>query len=574
MKQIFKYLNTCKKETILTPIFVLLEVIFEILIPILMGKMIDDGIKLGDITLVYRYGALMIVFAFLSLVFGVLATKTASTAASQLARNLRKAQYEKIQTYSFENIDHFQTSSLITRMTMDVNMVQQAFQMNIRIAFRAPMLLVFSIVSAAFVGGKIALVFVTIIPILGFGLWFIMSRAHKHFMKMFKKVDNLNLKVQEDLAGIRTIKSYVREEYENKEFEEISRDVSENSKRAEKWIIFNNPLMQFSIAVCFVLISWFGAKAMVNNTLTDGAFSNIIIYVMQVLVSLMMLSQVFLMLVISRASVERITEVLNEVPSIKESKNPIKEIKSGAFEFINVDFKYNSNDEKDILKNINFSIPSGAFVGIFGGTGTGKTSLVQLISRLYDVSDGKVLVDGNDVRDYDLNVLRENVVTVLQKNVLFSGTIRDNIKWGKEDATDEEIIDALKKSQAYEFVSQMHDGLDTWIDQGGVNVSGGQRQRLCIARALISNPKILILDDSTSAVDTKTDALIRDSLKNESPLMTKVVVSQRLSSIEDADYIIILDENGINAIGNHETLFKENQIYHDVYITQKRGKEE
>lgn len=566
MTKLLKYLNTCKIKAILTPIFVLLEVLMEIFIPICMGKLIDDGIKKGNNTeVIIKYGVYMIILAIFALIFGVIATRLAAIVSNELGRNIRNAEYKKIQTYSFENIDKFQTSSLITRMTMDVQMIQQAFQMNIRISFRAPAMLLFSIISAAVIGGKMALIFVTIIPILGFGLYFIMSHAHKYFMQMFKKVDKLNLTVQEDLSGIRTIKSYVREDYEVNRFKEASDDIKDNSIKAEKWITFNNPLMQLSICLCFILISWFGSKNMVYHGFTEGQFTNIITYVMQVLMSLMMLSQVFLMLVISKASVNRISEVLNEQTTLEDPVNPLTEVKDSSFEFKNVSFKYT---DKDILKNFNLKIPQGSFVGIFGATGTGKSTLVQLLPRLYDVTEGEVLVGGENVKNYSLNTLRKEVIMALQKNVLFSGTIRDNIKWGKEDATDEEIIEALKKSQSYEFVSKMPEFLDTWIEQGGVNVSGGQRQRLSIARSIIGSPKILILDDSTSAVDTKTESLIKESLQSL-PNMTKIIISQRLTSIKEADYIIILDNNGINGIGTHEELYSNNKIYKEVFDMQQ-----
>ena len=571
MFKLLKYLKTCKFETVMTPIFVLFEVACEILIPICMGKLIDDGVKANQMDVVYMYSAVMVGLAVFALFFGVMASRFAAILSNQLGRNIRKAQYEKIQAYSFENIDHFQTSSLITRMTLDTSMVQNAVQMNIRIAFRAPAMILFSIISAAIIGGNLALIFVGVAPLIAFGLWFIMRGAYKYFMQMFGKMDKLNLKVQESLTGIRTVKSYVREEYEIAEFDAVTTEVSENAKKAEKWVIFNNPIMQFCICICFVLISWFGSYKMVFEGFTEGQFANIITYVMQVMMSLMLLSQVFLFMVISKASVKRIREVLEEVPTLNEIANPITKVPDGSFEFRRVVFSY--DNQKDILSDISFKAKSGSFVGIFGGTGTGKSSLIQLISRLYDVRGGEVLVGGVNVKDYKLNTLRKSVVTVLQKNVLFSGTIRDNMKWGNEHASEEEIISALKTAQAYDFVSKMPNGLDAWIEQGGVNVSGGQRQRLCIARALILQPKILIMDDSTSAVDTKTDALIRKSLKDETPKMTKVVISQRLSSIEEADQIIILDSKGINAIGNHKLLYETNEIYRTVYDVQQKGSE-
>lgn len=572
MKKLAKYLLKTKKEIILTPLFVIIEVVMEILIPVFMSKLIDDGIKTGNQGLVLQNGAIMVVLAIFALISGLLATKFASIAANRFGETLRLEQYKKIQDYSFENIDKFQTSSLVTRMTMDVSMIQQAFQMNIRIAFRAPAMLLFSIISAFIIGGSLALVFVVVVPLLAFGLGLIMTRAHRHFKKMFTKLDRLNLVVQEDLSGIRTIKSFVREDYENQRFKDTNEDLANNSKKAEKWIIFNNPLMQLAIGICFVLISWFGARRMVLDNFTEGQFTNIVTYIMQVLMSLMMLSQVFLFLVISKASVERVNEVLDEEPAIKEIDDPVTSVKDGSFVFQDVSFKYAHSNQKAILNHINLTIPSGSFVGLFGATGTGKSTFVSLLSRLYDATDGNVLVGGINVKSYALDVLRQEVMTVLQKNVLFSGTIRENMQWGLKDATEDQIIEALKKAQAYEFVSKMEKGIDAWVEQGGVNFSGGQRQRLCIARALILKPKILIMDDSTSAVDTKTDLLIRQALKEEAPDMTKIVVSQRLSSIEEADYIVILDNNGINAIGNHLELYSNHPMYQEVYDAQMQGK--
>ncbi len=570
MLKLLKYIKTRKVKTLLIPVFVIFEVIAEVLIPVFIGKLIDS-IKIGETNNIYIYGIIMASLAIIALFFGILASRFTASVSTEFGKNLRKAQYENIQTFSFENIDKFSTSSLITRMTLDVSMIQNSFQMGIRIAFRAPGLLLFSIISSFLVAGKMGLIFVGVVPLLGFGLFIVMRGAHKYFRQMFQKIDNLNLVIQEDLSGIRTIKSYVREDYEIKRFNHAVYDVADNAIKAEKWVIFNNPIMSFSVGLSFALIGWFGSYNMVYHGFTEGQFANIITYVMQILFSLMMLSHVFLFLVISKAAVKRISEVLDEKTTLFEIEDPKSEIKDGSIVFENVSFNYSQTETKMVLNNINLNIPSGSFVGIFGATGTGKTSLVQLIPRLYDVNKGKVLVGGVDVRDYKLNKIREAVMIVLQKNVLFSGTLRDNIKYGKEDATDQQIITALKKAQAYEFVKTWKNGLDSWIEQGGVNVSGGQRQRLCIARALISEPKVLILDDSTSAVDTKTDSLIRTTLKHENPEMTKIVVSQRISSIEDANMIIILDDEGINAIGDHEKLYQENQIYQSVYDAQKKG---
>ncbi|MDY0278725.1 MAG: ABC transporter ATP-binding protein [Acholeplasma sp.] len=581
MRKLFKYFNTVKKELKIIPFLIIIEVIFEILIPVFMSKLIDDGIKATDAlgasapnkSIIIMYGVFMVVSAVIALIFGIMVTKLAAKISTEFANNLRQAQYEKIQEYSFENIDNFKTSSLITRMTMDVNMIQQSANMVIRIALRSPALMLFSIISIAIFAGKLALVFVLVVPILILGFYIIMKTAHKNFVKMFDKIDNLNLTIQEDLTGIRTVKSYVREDYEKKRFDKAVEDVKNVAIRAEKVVIFNNPLMQFSLGISFVLIGWLGSKMFVAGGLTEGQFANTITYINQVLFSLMMISQVFLMIVISRASVDRINEVLDERPYLTECSNPDSVIPDGSFAFQDVSFRYNSANDKYVLNNINLNVPSGSFVGIFGSTGTGKSTLVQLLARLYDTTKGTILVGGKDIKNYQIEALRKEVILVLQKNVLFSGTVRENIKWGKEDATDEEVISALKKAQAYDFVMKMDKKLDTWIEQGGVNVSGGQRQRLTIARALIANPKILILDDSTSAVDTKTDAKIREALSKENPEMTKVVISQRLSSIETADIIVIMDEKGISAIGKHQDLYKNNKIYQTIYDAQNKAKE-
>lgn len=573
MKKLFKYFNTVKKELIIIPFIILIEVFFEILIPIFMRYLIDDGIEAKNMRLVYIYGGSMIVFAIIALFFGIWVTKLSTKIATEFSGNLREAQYKKIQSYSFENIDKFKTSSLITRMTMDVNMIQMATNMILRVSFRAPSLIIFSIISISLFAPKLTTVFLIALPILVVGFFVIMSGARRHFVKMFNKLDNLNLTIQEDLIGIRTVKSFVREDYEVERFKDATMQVRNNAIRAEKWVIFNNPLMQFAIGLSFILVGWLGSNLIVQGNLTQGEFSNTITYINQVLFSLMMISQVFLMIVISREPIRRITEVLEEEPTLLDNVNGLNEVADGSFEFKNVSFKYNKESDKNILENINLKVDSGEFVGIFGSTGTGKSTLVQLLSRLYDVTDGEILVGGKNVKEYKVDALRKDVVLVLQQNVLFSGTVKDNIKWGKEDATDEEVIDVLKKAQAYEFVSKMNKGIDSWIEQGGVNVSGGQRQRLTIARALISNPKILILDDSTSAVDTKTDAKIKEALEKENPNMTKIVISQRLSSIEEADKIILMDEDGINSIGTHEELYNSNKMYKDIYDTQQEGKE-
>jgi len=575
MRKLFKYFGNVKKEMILVPILVVIEVIFEILIPVFMSRLIDDGIKATagpNKELIFLYGGLMVVSAIIALIFGVMVTRVTAKVSTEFGHNLRQAQFEKIQEYSFENIDNFKTSSLITRMTMDVNMIQQATNMILRVALRSPSLIIFSIISIMLFAPRLSLAFVVSAPILIIGFIVIMRIAYKHFMRMFKRLDNLNLTIQEDLIAIRTVKSFTREGYEVKRFNNATHSLRDVAIRAERVTIFNQPLMQVAIGLTFVLIGWFGSKLFVAGGLTEGQFANTITYVNQVLFSLMMISQVFLMIVMSRASVDRINEVLEERPYLTEVSKPDSEIIDGSFKFENVYYRY-ANSSKYVLEDVNLDVPSGSFVGVFGSTGTGKSTLVQLLSRLYDTTKGTIYVGGKDIKNYSLEALREEVILVLQNNVLFSGTIRENIQWGKKDATDEEIIAALKKSQAYDFVMKMEKGIDTWIEQGGVNVSGGQRQRLTIARALIANPKILILDDSTSAVDTKTDAKIRHSLSTETPDMTKVVISQRLSSIEDADIIVIMDDKGINAIGKHDELYKNNKMYQEIYDAQNKSKE-
>lgn len=582
MKKLFKYFNTAKKELIILPIFIIIEVLFEILIPVFMSKLLDLGVEPVDAAgnildpnrdQIMLWGGLMIVSAIIALIFGVIVTRLAARISTEFGHNLRQAQFEKIQEYSFENIDKFKTSSLVTRMSLDVSNIQQSLNMILRVALRSPALLIFSIIAIATFAGNLALLFLIVFPILIIGFYFVITRAHKYFIKMFSRLDNLNLTIQEDLIGVRTVKSFVREDYEIERFEKATTDVRDVAIKAEKIIIFNRPLMQFAIGLSFLLIGWFGAKMIVVGDLTKGQFANTITYINQVLFSLLMISQVFLMFAMSKSSINRISEVLDEVPYLKEKNNPEKVVIDGSFKFDNVGFRYGSLGGKYVLDNINLNVSSGSVVGIFGSTGTGKSTLVQLLARLYDVDKGTIYVGGKDVRDYSFEALRKEVILVLQKNVLFSGTVRENIQWGKNDATDEEIIAVLKKAQAYDFVMAMEKGLDTWIEQGGVNVSGGQRQRLTIARALIANPKILILDDSTSAVDTKTDARIREALKNDSPEMTKVIISQRLSSLENSDLIIIMDENGINATGVHKDLYKNNEMYKTIYDAQSQAKE-
>ena len=571
IKVLLKQIKEYKKYAILSPIFVALESVMEIIIPFLMSYLIDDGINKGDMGAIYKIGIILIVCAIASLIFGILSGIFSAKASSGFAKNLRKSMYYKVQDFSFSNIDKFSTASIITRHTTDVSNVQMAFQMIIRTAIKAPFTLLFAFIMVLTINAKLALIFLVMVPFLGIGLYLIATKAHPIFEKTFKTYDDLNNAVQENVRGIRVVKSYVTEEDEIKKFNGISKKIYDNFSKAEKIVSLNSPLMQFSVDVVIILISLIGGMLIINKNLTTGELTSLISYTMQILMSLMMFSMVLVMIMISRASTERIVELLNEESNLKNKENPIEEVKSGDIKFENVSFSYVGDKNKTCLKDINIDIKSGETVGIIGGTGSSKTTLVQLIPRLFDVTEGKVKVGGVDVRDYDLNSLRNQVAMVLQKNVLFSGTIKDNLRWGKEDATDEEMINACKLAQADEFIKTFPDGYDTYIEQGGSNVSGGQKQRLCIARAILKKPKILILDDSTSAVDTKTDSLIRKAFRDEIPNTTKIIIAQRISSVEDADKIIVLDNGKINGIGTHEELIKTNEIYKDVYTSQMKG---
>ena len=571
IKVLLKQIKEYKKYAILSPIFVALESVMEIIIPFLMSYLIDDGINKGDMGAIYKIGIILIVCAIASLIFGILSGIFSAKASSGFAKNLRKSMYYKVQDFSFSNIDKFSTASIITRHTTDVSNVQMAFQMIIRTAIKAPFTLLFAFIMVLTINAKLALIFLVMVPFLGIGLYLIATKAHPIFEKTFKTYDDLNNAVQENVRGIRVVKSYVTEEDEIKKFNGISKKIYDNFSKAEKIVSLNSPLMQFSVDVVIILISLIGGMLIINKNLTTGELTSLISYTMQILMSLMMFSMVLVMIMISRASTERIVELLNEESNLKNKENPIEEVKSGDIKFENVSFSYVGDKNKTCLKDINIDIKSGETVGIIGGTGSSKTTLVQLIPRLFDVTEGKVKVGGVDVRDYDLNSLRNQVAMVLQKNVLFSGTIKDNLRWGKEDATDEEMINACKLAQADEFIKTFPDGYDTYIEQGGSNVSGGQKQRLCIARAILKKPKILILDDSTSAVDTKTDSLIRKAFRDEIPNTTKIIIAQRISSVEDADKIIVLDNGKINGIGTHEELMKTNEIYKDVYTSQMKG---
>lgn len=574
IKKLAMCIGQYKKASILTPLYVLFEVIMEVAIPFLMADLIDKGINAGEMSVIMKLGIALIISSLISLLFGILAGHYAAVASSGFAKNLRQKLYYAVQDFSFANIDQFSTSSLVTRMTTDVTNIQNAYQMIIRVAFRAPFMLIFSLIMTFSISPKLSLVFLAIIPFLGTGLYLVISKAHPIFERVFKTYDKLNKVVQENLRGIRVVKSFVREDHEKGKFHTVSKKIFNDFSTAEKILAYNGPMMQFSVYTAILLISWFGAKMIVSDTLTTGQLVSMISYTGQILSSLMMLSMVFVMITISRASAERVIEVLDEESDLKNGENPIYDVKNGEIQFKHVNFSYLKDKNKLALKDINLTIRSGETVGIIGGTGSSKTSLVQLIPRLYDVTDGEVFVGGVDVRNYDLKTLRDEVAVVLQKNILFSGTIKENLRWGNKDATDEELIRVCKLAQAHDFITAFPNGYDTYIEQGGTNVSGGQKQRLTIARALLKKPKILIFDDSTSAVDTKTDSLIRQAIRDEIPDTTKLIIAQRVSSVMDADKIIVMENGKIDAIGTHEELLENNQIYQEVYYSQARGEEQ
>lgn len=574
IKKLLKSVREYKTSSILTPIFVALEVILEVVIPLLMAQLIDDGIYKGEMNIVYKIGIELILCAILSLIFGMLSGIFAAKASSGFAKNLRKDLYYKVQTFSFANIDKFSTSSLVTRLTTDITNVQMAYQMIIRIAVRAPLMLIISLAFAFSINRSLSLIFLIIIPILGWGLFFISQKVHPIMERVFKRYDALNNVVEENVGAIRVVKSFVLEKEEVSKFKHVSNEIYNGFSKAEKILAFNGPLMQFAIYACILLISWFGAKIIVTTNmtaLTTGELMTMFTYSIQILSSLMMLSMIFVMITISRASVERIVEVLDEVPTIKDKKDPIYEVKDGSIDFDNVSFSYVGKKEKECLKNIDIHIKSGETIGIIGGTGSGKSSLVNLIPRLYDVTEGALKVGGVNVKDYDLESLRKEVACVLQKNVLFSGTITENIRWGDEKASQKEVERVCKLAQADEFIQKFPKKYDTYIEEGGTNVSGGQKQRLCIARALLRKPKILILDDSTSAVDTKTDSLIQKAFKEEIPDTTKIIIAQRISSVENCDRIIVIYHGEVNGIGTHKELLKTNAIYKEIYNSQTKG---
>jgi len=560
-----------KRDSILTPIFMILEVIMEMIIPLLMASIIDEGVEKGNIRHICIVGGCMILAALGGLFAGIMGGKCAANASAGFARNLRNAMYENIQTFSFSNIDKFSTAGLITRLTTDVSNMQNAYQMLLRMFTRAPSSLICAMIMAFSINARLSLIYLVAVILLGGCLFLIMSHTTKYFQQVFKKYDELNASIQENVAGIRVVKAYVREDYENKKFSKASKNVYQMFVKTEKILTLNSPLMQFTVYGCILGISWLGAKMIVVNSLTTGELMSLLTYCMNILMSLMMLSMIFVMVTMSMASAQRITQVLNEKADLVNPEQPVREVRDGSIVFENVDFSYKAESKEPVLKDINLKIHAGETVGIIGGTGSAKSSLVNLISRLYDVTAGSVQVGGLDVRKYDMEVLRDQVAVVLQKNVLFSGTILENLCWGDKKASKEECIRACKLACADEFIEKLPDGYETYIEQGGTNVSGGQKQRLCIARALLKKPKILILDDSTSAVDTATDAKIRQAFAQEIPGTTKLIIAQRISSIQNADRIIVMDNGKVDGFGTHQELLASNKIYREVYESQTQG---
>ena len=571
IKRLSQCIREYKKDAILSPLYVLVESLLDVAIPFVMAGLIDKGIEAGNMSMILRYGAILVGFALVALTFGALSGRSCARATAGFARNLRHDMFHHLQVYSFSNIDKFSSAGLVTRLTTDVSNVQNAFMMIIRTLIRCPAMLIFAMVMSFRINHDISLIFLAVIPILGVGLYLIIKHVHPVFERVFKTYDRLNGVVQENLSGIRVVKNFVREDHEIEKFDTISGTIYKDFSLAERILALNSPLMQGCVYACMILVSWLGAKQIVIGNMSTGNLMSFFTYIMQILSSLMMLSMVFVMITMSRASAERIVEVLDEESDITNCDNPVYEVKDGSVEFTDVSFSYAKRPDKTVLDDIDLIIPSGQTVGIIGGTGSSKSSLVQLIPRLYDVTGGCVKVGGVDVRNYDLQTLRHNVAMVLQKNTLFSGTIKENLRWGSPDATDEELVHACRLAQADDFIRTFPDGYDTYIEQGGTNVSGGQKQRLCIARAILRKPKILILDDSTSAVDTKTDALIRQAFREEIPNTTKIIIAQRISSVMDADQIVVMDNGRINACGTHEELLANNEIYREVYESQQKG---
>lgn len=571
LKTLGAHIKEFKKDSILTPIFMILEVLFETLIPLLMASIIDDGVEKGDLSHIYVVGAWMVVMAVFGLFAGMAGGRYGAKASAGFARNLRNAMFENIQKFSFSNLDKFNTAGLVTRLTTDVTNIQNAYQMILRMCFRAPCSMVCAMVMAFAINARIASIYLVALIILGVILFFIIRRATKYFQMVFPKYDDLNGSVQENVSAIRVVKAYVREEQETSRFIRASENIKKLFMKAEKNVVITMPVMQFTVYVCILLISWVGAKMIVVGGLTTGELMSLLAYCMNILMSLMMMAMVFVMVTMSIASARRIAEVLNEQSDLHNPKNPIYEVPDGSIIFDHVNFAYYKNNEEPVLKDINLSIRSGETIGIIGGTGSAKTSLVNLISRLYDTTEGAILVGGHNVKEYDMDSLRNQVSVVLQNNVLFSGTILDNLRWGDKNATEEECMRACRLACADEFIERMPEKYHTYIEQGGSNVSGGQKQRLCIARALLKNPKILILDDSTSAVDTATDAKIRKAFAKEIPNTTKLIIAQRISSVQNADRIIVMDDGRIDGIGTHSELLKTNEIYKEVYESQTSG---